>query len=96
MHTETLRRLLAAAKGEEPTDTVIKNGRIINVFTNSVEDGLAVSIKDGYVTGIDPEAGLVLSGKTEVIDAGGRYHSHGFIDPHTHHDSLCPLHSIVP
>ena len=60
MHTETLRRLLAAAKGEEPTDTVIKNGRIINVFTNSVEDGLAVSIKDGYVTGIEPEAGLVL------------------------------------
>ena len=58
MEIETLRRLLAAAKGEEPADKVIKNGRIINVFTNSVEEGLAVSIKDGYVTGIGPEAGV--------------------------------------
>ena len=91
MHTETLRRLLAAAKGEEPADKVIKNGRIINVFTNSVEEGLAVSIKDGYVTGIEPEAGVVSSGKTEVIDAGGRYLCPGFIDAHTHLDSHVPL-----
>ncbi len=96
MQTETLRRLLKAAKGEDPADKVIKNGRIINVFTNSVEDGLAVSIRDGYVTGIEPEAGLVWSEKTEVIDAGGRYLCPGFIDAHTHLDSLLPFHAIVP
>jgi adenine deaminase len=96
MKTETLRRLLAAAKGEEPADTVIKNGRIINVFTNSIEDGLAVSIKDGYVTGIEPQAGLVWSEKTEVIDAGARYLCPGFIDAHTHLDAMYPFHTIVP
>src|SRR5208283_4762831 len=96
MQIETLRRLLAAAKGEEPADKVIKNGRIINVFTNSVEEGLAVSIKDGYVTGIEPEAGVVWSGKTEVIDAGGRYLCPGFIDAHTHLDAMYPFHTIVP
>jgi adenine deaminase len=96
MQIETLRRLLAAAKGEEPADKVIKNGRIINVFTNSVEEGLVVSIKDGYVTGIEPEAGVVWSGKTEVIDAGARYLCPGFIDAHMHLDSSYPFHTIVP
>jgi adenine deaminase len=96
MEIKTLRRLLAAAKGEEPADKVIKNGRIINVFTNSIEEGLVVSIKDGYVTGIEPEAGVVWSGKTEVIDAGARYLCPGFIDAHTHLDAMYPFHAIVP
>ena len=96
MRTETLKRLLASAKGEEPADKVIRNGRLINVFTNSVEEGLAVSIKDGYVTGIGPETDVAPAGETEVIDAAGRYLCPGFIDAHTHLDSMYAFHAIVP
>ena len=96
MRTETLQRLLASAKGEEPADKVIRNGRLINVFTNSVEEGLAVSIKDGYVTGIGPETDVAPAGEAEVIDAAGRYLCPGFIDAHTHLDSMYAFHAIVP
>ncbi|MGD0228879.1 MAG: adenine deaminase C-terminal domain-containing protein [Syntrophorhabdales bacterium] len=96
MKTGTLRTLLRASKGEEPTDRIIRNGRIVNVFTNSVEDGLAVSIKDGYITNIAEEAKMALSGPTEVIDAEGRYLCPGLIDAHTHLDSMYPFWAIVP
>ena len=38
MQKRTLQRLLRVAKGEEPPDKVIINGKIVNVFTNSIEE----------------------------------------------------------
>jgi adenine deaminase len=96
MQKRTLRRLLRVAKGEAPADTIITNGRIVNVFTNNIEEHLAVAVKDGYITGIDKEAHLLASKKTEVVDAGGRYLCPGFIDAHTHLDSMYPFYAIVP
>jgi adenine deaminase len=96
MNEKTLSRLLRAAKGEEPPDKVIKNGRIVNVFTNSIDEDLAVSIKDGYITGISSENGLAVAEETEVIDAGGRYLCPGFIDSHTHLDAVLPFYELVP
>lgn len=96
MQKRRLERLLRAAKGEAPADTIITGGRIVNVFTNSIEEHLAIALKDGYVTRIDEEANLKASKKTEIIDAGGRYLCPGFIDGHTHLDSLCPFYEIVP
>ena len=71
MQKGTLERLLRVAKGEAPADTIITNGRIVNVFTNSIEEHLTVSIKDGYITGIDKKAHPAASEKTEVVDAQG-------------------------
>ena len=96
MQKRTLERLLRVAKGEAPADTIVTNGRIVNVFTNSIEEHLAVAVKDGYITGIDKKANLKASEKTEVIDAGGRYLCPGFIDAHTHLDSMYPFYEIVP
>lgn len=96
MQKGTLERLLRVAKGEAPADTIITNGRIVNVFTNSIEEHLTVSIKDGYITGIDKKAHPAASEKTEVVDAGGRYLCPGFIDAHTHLDSMYPFYEIVP
>jgi adenine deaminase len=96
MQKRTLQRLFRVAKGETPPDTIVTNGRIINVFTNRVEEGLAIAVKDGFITGIDKETSLSRSRKTEVIDAGGRYLCPGFIDAHTHLDSMYPFYEIVP
>jgi adenine deaminase len=96
MQKRRLERLLRAAKGEVPADTIIRGGRVVNVFTNSIEEDLAIAVKDGYITGIDKETRLFASKKTEIVDAGGRYLCPGFIDGHTHLDSLCPFYEIVP
>jgi len=96
MQKKTLQRLLRVTAGEEPPDKMIINGRIINVFTNRVEDNLVVAVKDGYITSADERPALKSSQKTEIIDAGGRYLCPGFIDGHTHLDSMYPFHEIVP
>lgn len=96
MQKRILERLLRAAKGETPADTIITGGRIVNVFTNSIDEHLSVAVTDGYITGIDKEANLKASKKTEIIDAGGRYLCPGFIDGHTHLDSMCPFYEIIP
>ncbi len=96
MQKRTLQRLLRVAKGEEPADKIIINGKIVNVFTNSVEENLVISVKDGYITGVDDGPKRKGSTKTEIIDARGRYLCPGFIDAHTHLDSMYPFYEIVP
>jgi adenine deaminase len=91
MQKRTLGRLLCVAKGEAPPDSIVTNGRIVNVFTNSIDEGLAIAVKDGYITGIDKQENLKASKKTVLIDARGRYLCPGFMDAHTHLDSMYPF-----
>ncbi|MBO5514513.1 MAG: hypothetical protein J5963_00225 [Schwartzia sp.] len=53
---EALRRQIGAAAGREKADLVLKNCRIVNVFTGTVEPG-EIAIKDGVIVGTD--AGVV-------------------------------------
>lgn len=93
----TLQKLLRTAKGEEAPDTIIRNGRIVNVFTNSIDDHLSIAIKDGYIASIHTDdGGEVTPKKTHIIDAEGLYLCPGFIDSHTHIDSMIPFYEFVP
>lgn len=96
MRKETLRKLMGVVGGTEPADSVITNGKIINVFTNSIEDGLAVSIKDGYIAQVCRDNELHVTRDTTVIDAAGAFLCPGFIDAHTHLDAMYPFFEIVP
>jgi adenine deaminase len=96
MNKAVLRRLLNASKGEEPVDTIILNGRIVNVFTNCIEEGLAIAVKDGYIVNIGRLENFKGSEAAEFIDAAGRYLCPGFIDAHTHLDTMYPFHEVVP
>ena len=80
MDRNQLIRRISVAAGREPADTVIKNGRIIDVFNGEIieED---VAIADGYFVGIGEYEGK------NVIDAKGCYISPSFIDGHVHIES---------
>lgn len=96
MTKELMKQLLDVSKGIEPPDAIIRNGKIINVFTNEIEEGLAVSIKDGWIVSIDSdEIKSVREGTTE-IDAKGLFLCPGFIDAHTHLDSVLTYSELVP
>ncbi len=73
-------RLLAVARGEILADLVLKNAKIINVFTKSVDFG-NLAIADGFIVGIGDYQGK------EEIDYQGYYLSPGFIDGHVHIES---------
>ncbi|MBQ2156116.1 MAG: adenine deaminase [Clostridiales bacterium] len=72
--------MILAARGDLAPDLVLKNARIVNVFTKEIESG-DVAIKDGYIVGIGEFDG------EEEIDIGGRIICPGLIDGHIHIES---------
>lgn len=73
------KRVLVAGK-KEKADLVIRNGKIVNVFTGEIMYG-DIAVVDGIIAGIG-----IYQGK-EIIDAGGKYIIPGFIDGHVHIES---------
>lgn len=80
--TAMLRRRVRVARGEEQGDLLLAGGRIINVFTGTIEPGDVV-IADGVIAG----AGAYDWQAAETIDVGGRVISPGLIDAHMHIES---------
>jgi adenine deaminase len=78
---EQWRRFLDAAQGNAPGDLVIRNGRVVNVATNEIEE-LDVLIVDGKVAGLGDYADA-----ESEIDAAGAYLAPSFIDGHVHVES---------
>jgi adenine deaminase len=75
-----LRRRLAVARGDEPADLVIRNGRVLSVFTREWLEA-DVAVCEGSIAGLGTYAGR------EELDASGRYVVPGFIDSHVHLES---------
>ena len=84
MQTEMLKEQIAAARGETAADLVLKNARVVNVFTNEIETA-DVAICGSRIVGVGS-----YTGATEV-DLQGSYLCPGFIDGHIHIESsmLC-------
>lgn len=66
--------------GRVPADVVIKNCKVVNVFSGEITEG-NIAIGGGQIAGIGEYEGK------EVIDAEGRYAAPGFIDSHIHIES---------
>jgi adenine deaminase len=80
MERKQLIRRISVAAGKEPADTVVKNGRIIDVFNGEIVEG-DIAIVDGYFAGLGHYDGQ------NIIDAKGRYVVPAFIDGHVHIES---------
>ena len=96
MKKEQLKTLLDVVKGKVQPDRLIRNGKIINVFTDEVQEGLMIVIKDGLIASIEEDRDIPSYAGAEVIDAGGRYLCPGFIDAHTHVDAVYPFYEFAP
>ncbi len=81
MDKDRASRLIDAAMGRISCDTVIRNARVVDVFSREVFES-DVYIIDGMIAGFG-------SGKSakEEIDAEGRYLVPGLIDAHCHIES---------
>jgi adenine deaminase len=75
-----LKRRISVASGKEPADTVVRNGRIVDVFNGEIIEG-DIAIADGYFAGIGQYEGK------NTVDAQGRYVLPAFIDGHVHIES---------
>ncbi|WP_088839238.1 MULTISPECIES: adenine deaminase [unclassified Listeria] len=78
---QSLRERIAVSDHRAKADCIIKNGRIINVFTGEIMEG-DIAIKNGYIAGIGS-----FEEAAKIIDAKGQYIAPGFIDAHVHVES---------
>lgn len=72
--------LIRAARGEEPADLVLRNVRLVNVFSGEVHMA-HVAVHAGRIAGIGNYAGR------EEIDLHGQFLCPGLIDGHIHLES---------
>ncbi len=72
---------LKAARGDEPADLVLRNGRVINVYTGEIVEA-DVAIAGETIVGVGPGYAA-----REEMDLGGRYVCPGLIDAHVHIES---------
>src|SRR5690242_14168380 len=79
--------LTAVAMGREPAELVIRNGRLVNVHTREVQEGVDVAIAQGRVA-LFGDVSHAVGPATETIDAEGAYLVPGLIDTHLHVESV--------
>ncbi|MDQ7032358.1 MAG: adenine deaminase [Desulfonauticus sp.] len=77
-----LDQIIRVALQNEPADLVLKNGKVINVFSHEILSDLDIAIVDGYIAGL----GKGYRGKEE-IDVQDKFICPGFIDGHLHIES---------
>jgi len=80
-------QLIETAAGRSPADTVIRNGKWVNVHTREVLDGHDIAIKAGRIAYVGPDASYCTGPNTQVIEAEGRYMVPGLCDGHMHIES---------
>ena len=84
MQPDVLKNRIAAGRGDVCADLVLKNARVINVFTNEIETA-DIAISGNYIVGVGEYRGR------KEVDLRGSYVCPGLIDGHIHIESsmLC-------
>ncbi len=84
-----LAQIIKIARGDEPADLLLKNARVLNVFTGEIIP-THVAMARSHIVGLgDYEA-------HEIVDLEGRYVAPGLIDSHVHIESaMVPPHEFA-
>ncbi len=80
MTKEVVKKIIEVASGRLEADLVIKNARVVDVYSGIITDG-DVAICDNFIAGVGEYSG------SNEFDAKGRYLTPGFIDSHIHIES---------
>ena len=78
--TNQFMKQISAAVGKTKAELVLKHAKIVNVFTETIEEG-DIAIEDGIIVGIGDYEGDV------ETDLKGAYVCPGFLDGHIHLES---------
>jgi adenine deaminase len=76
----TMEHLIAVARGDQPADLLLRNGKVVNVYSGETLE-MDIAVAAGHVAGFGPRSAL------SEVDLQGRYVAPGFIDAHVHIES---------
>lgn len=78
--------LIQVALGKHPADLVIRGGKLVNVYTGEILEGLDIAVA-GERIALVGDASPCIGPDTEIVDAEGAYLAPGFVDAHYHIES---------
>ncbi|MBI5586616.1 MAG: adenine deaminase [Deltaproteobacteria bacterium] len=91
-----LRRLMQTARGQLPADAVIENISLVNVYSGEILPNQSVALSGDRIVRVDEKRSGMTGPKTRVTDGRGGYLLPGFIDAHTHLDSIFTCAEFAP
>ena len=86
---KALRQLIQGAMGEVKADLIVTGGKLINVYSGEILEGIDIAVLKGRICYVGPSAAHAHGEATEILDARGLHVSPGFIDAHTHIGHYC-------
>src|SRR5688500_13949139 len=84
-----LQRRIRGAMGELKAELIITGGKLVNVYSGEILDGMEIALLDGRICYVGPSAAHTRGDATQILDAGACYVAPGFIDAHTHIGHYC-------
>lgn len=84
---EVSQQLVDVAMGRRPADRVLRNGRLLNVYSGEIIPHTDVAICGSRIAYVGNDASHTIGAKTEVIEVNGRYLLPGLCDGHMHVES---------
>jgi adenine deaminase len=80
--------LMNTAQGRTPADVILSGGQLVNVYSAEILPHLWVAIKGERIAYVGPPDRSMAGKDTEIHELNGRFMVPGFIDGHTHLDSI--------
>jgi adenine deaminase len=80
--------IIRIALGEKKADLVVLDGTLVNVYSGEIQGHCSVAVTGTKIASVGADLRSLIGETTHVIDAQGQYIAPGFIDPHTHLDSI--------
>ena len=84
--TSSIMQTNAAATGSIPSDIILVNCSLVNVYTREIQENIQIAIKNDRIAYVGPNAIHTKGKKTTVIDLKNRFVTPSFADPHIHID----------
>ena len=81
---QEMARLIGGAMGEIKADLIVSGGKLVNVYSGEILEGVEIAVLDGRICYVGASAKHCRGAATEILDASGYYIAPGFIDGHTH------------
>jgi adenine deaminase len=96
MQARRVKELILVAQGRKKADLVIENVQVINVYSREIHPSFSVGISHDRIAYVGPEPDPLIGPNTQVVTGQGKYLLPGFIDAHTHLDSIFTCGAYTP
>jgi len=80
--------LMNTAQGRTPADIILSGGQLVNVYSAEILPHVWVAIKGARIAYVGTPDSSMVGKETQVHELDGRFILPGFIDGHTHLDSI--------